>query len=142
MQRNISNFRQNLNRATGIHSATTNYNRPRFVVLTIVQQTGKFTGNDATSSSIATSKFLITQNGVVIDARPHVRRSHICNFSTMQRGASWPSNLNLRLARYHLRVRSSEDLSKYPIAGSSSMTLDNDRLNTLYHLICFAIVIF
>lgn len=78
--------------------------------------------------------FNYAKPGVVIDARP---RSHICNFSTMQRGASWPSNLNLRFARYHLRVRSSEDLSEYTIAESSPIwwrwtTVVSIRCNTWF----------
>lgn len=132
---------RSLSRATGIHSATMNYSRPRSVVLTIVWQAGELLArNNATSSDVATTKFLITRNpGVVIDARP---RSHICNFSTMQRGASWPSNLNLRFARYHRRVRSSEDLSKYQIAESSPIwsrwtTIVSIRCNTWF---VFAVV--
>lgn len=89
---------QSLNRATGIHISFNNKLQPISVQAIIRQEPESSTGTMQLLANVAASKFLITRS-CGSRYRCATARPPIYNFSTMQRGASWPSNLNLRLAR-------------------------------------------
>lgn len=138
---NVKTSVRSLSRATGIYISCNNELQP-ISILAIICQGPK---SSQLLTDIVALKFLIARSRGSRYRRA-TARPRICNFSTMQRGASWPSNLNLRLARYHLRVRSSRDVSKYSIAVVANLpALNNDRpnntwlntyMNTVYN-ICF-----